>query len=104
MVGMPFAIVAVPSFALEADRRHELRPACLFAFDVGRVGLRRARDRLAAFEREPLSYLLGGEHGVELLVEPLDDGGRRARRRQQGRPLRYLEAGQGGGGSNVSGW
>src|SRR5262245_4168528 len=91
MVGMPFAIVAVPSFALEADRDHELRPACLLALDVGRVGLRRTRDRFTAFEREPLSYLLGGEHGVELLVEPLDDGGRSARRRQQGRPLRHLD-------------
>src|SRR5262245_24568398 len=96
MVGMPFAIVAVPSFALEADRRHELRPADLLALDVGGVGLRAARDRLAAFEREPLSYLVGGEHGVELLVESLDDGARGGGGRQQSRSLRHFGAGQGG--------
>src|SRR5262245_39146768 len=81
MVGMQFAIAAVPSFAFEADRRHELRPPRLLALDVGRVGLRRARDRLAAFEREPLSHFVGCEHRVELLVEPLDDRARRAGRR-----------------------
>ena len=89
-----FDIAICLSFTLEADGCDELRPSHLLAVDIGRVLLRRARHRFAAFDREPSPHLVGGEHGVELLVESLDDRTRRAGGREQGRPLPHLEAGQ----------
>src|SRR3954466_15142079 len=84
MLLVRFDIAICLSFTLEADGGDELRPSHLLAVDIGRVFLRRARNRFPAFDREPSPHLVGGEHGVELLVEPLDDhawcaGGREQR-------------------------
>src|SRR3954453_16511912 len=82
------------SLLLDAAGLDELRPLLLVLVDEGGVVLRRARSDFSAVLRQLPLHLVGGKRGAQLLVEPLDDGARRARRRRQSVIERGVEPGQ----------
>src|SRR6476661_7590534 len=77
-----------------ADIAHDLRPALGLAPDERREFLRRHRQRLAAFVLEARLEIGGGDQRAELRVEPLQDFGRGARRRDHAEPGHQLVARQ----------
>src|SRR5215216_2912485 len=62
----------------EAEFPHQCAPFGLLAVDLGGVVVGRARDRVGPFPAQPLLHVFGSERALELAVEPVDDGARRA--------------------------
>src|SRR5215216_2353722 len=62
----------------EAEFPHQRAPFGLLAVDLGGVVVGRALDRVGPFPAQPLLHVFGSERALELAVEPVDDGARRA--------------------------
>src|SRR5258708_13171329 len=75
-----------------ADIAHDLRPALGLAPDERRELLRRHRQRLAAFVLQACLEVWGGNQRADLRVEPPEDVGRGARRRDHAEPRHHLVA------------
>src|SRR5580700_12320761 len=77
-------------FRLEAGGPHHLAPLLGFRRDEAAERGGRTRERLAADVGEARFHLGVGKRRVDLLVEPVDDLGRRIARRGQAIPLARL--------------
>src|SRR5450830_1035940 len=81
-------------FGFGAGGLDDFGPLRFFAIDVLAILLRRARQWLGTFDGETLSHLITFQGGVELFVEPVDDGTRRAGRRDETITKHRFESGQ----------
>ena len=71
------------SLSLQTDGFDQRRPLGFLAIDLGRIFFRRRRQRFHAFAGKALFDVLGGESRTHFLIEPLDNGTRRAGRRDR---------------------
>src|SRR5215216_7406580 len=62
----------------QAEFPHQRAPFGLLAVDLGGIVVGRALDRVGPFPAQPLLHVFGSERALELAVEPVDDGARRA--------------------------